>query len=278
MGPKARPSELGEVMPREWTVRKPGHNLLWQIHKHAKSLIKTVYPKDDFYLAVHDHFPARLAFYRCNREDDLILIVPTPRRKRRSFFPQEKIDLRTSLNDAFIKRLLISIASQRTIGYQFLTIHKAKNEEIEMELGEVIESDLWINIICPDRYPVKYDGKVLSSIRGKSIYVTHESLMWGMRELHIFDVPLESLTPRLEKIILERSAFSRVIPHGHKTYLGDFLIYKRTVNDAHPVEQQIIDQHRGAEVRLTCNSCGTSVYGFTGETMCALCARELDNI
>lgn len=264
-----------EKIPRDWTVKKPDSDFIQRIFVTCKSLVKTMHGAGNFTLAVYDLKPPQLAFYWVSRTDDLVLIFPTHSKVKCEFTKSDLENLRKSFTWEFENSLAVSLLKKRNVSYQFLRIKKFDGQ-FHCVLSPVVPANLWEKLFENEALPEEHSLNDRFYIDGLDIVSTRKTKSLSVVNSHEYRVPLNRISDIMKKVILGKESFARIVPHGHIHQVQGEKLIDRSPNVEHPYFDKIKKEYKGRAIFLQCDQCGSSMVGFPGETICALCTNPVE--
>lgn len=269
------PARVGEKIPRDWTVKKPDFDFINLIFVKCNKLAKEMHGTGELALAVYDHEPPQLAFFWLSQNDDLFLIFPTHSKVKCEFTKSDLENLKKSFTWGFENSLAFSLLKKRNIGFQFLRIEKF-NGDFNYSLSPVIFANLWEKIYDNEVLPKEHSLNDKLYIEGEYIVSRRTTKIFAINNSHEYRIPLNRISETMKKVIVERNSFARIVPHGHIHMIRGEKLIDRSPNVPHPYLHKILKEYKGRAVFLKCVQCGSSMVGFFGETMCALCKNSVE--
>lgn len=272
--PKSERPPVGDKAPREWSVKKPDSDFINRIFVSCKGLVKATHGDGRFALAVNELQPPQLAFYWVSSNEDLVLIFPTHSRVKSGFTKTDLVNLGKSFTWEFENHLAIALMKERKVSYQFLQIKKIDGE-YQCVLTEPRESSLWYKLFENDVLPVKHSHYQNAYVDKGELVVYLRTASLSIKERHEYRLPLNRMSENVKNSILKSKVFARLIPHGHTHSVNGENVFERPTNTEHPAFEKILREYRGDGYLMDCINCGTSMFGFHNDTICALCAAQI---
>ena len=242
------------------------------IYENCINLTNRMHGIGIFSLAVNSHRPKQLAFSWVSSADDLVLIFPTHSKIKNELSRDDFKNLRESISWSFENKLFLAILKNRSVSYKFLRIEKIFNE-FRFSLSDSVGINLWLHIFDGELRRPKYSKfNTISEMQSEIVAVTRSKIL-GVAESHEYKIPLNRISQKVKDSILKNGYFPRLAPHGHTYRVNEGKIFERSSDDSHPSFRRIIDEYKGRAFFSTCSACKSSMIGFKGESICALCSR-----
>lgn len=271
--PKSEMPPVGDKAPREWSVKEPDSDFINRIFVSCKGLVKAIHGDGRFALAVNELKPPQLAFYWVSANEDLVMIFPTHSKTKKGFTKVDLMNLEKSFTWEFENRLAIALLKERRVSYQFLQIEKV-DREYQCVLTKPRESCLWYKLFEKDSVPVKHSHYRNAYVDRSELVVYLHTTSLSIKERHEYRFPLNRMSENVKNSILEseKKLFERPLQHGHIHFVNGEIVYDRPSDVEHPALEKILREYRGDAYLMDCVKCGTSMFGFHNDTICALCA------